>query len=171
MKAQKEILDPRTVLAEAGTDDPLELVQIGIASARAEDYDRASILLTEAYLRLSQAKDVKMPPALLSFYGLCMGISKGRIKEGAEYCQLAIDKEFYNGEHYANLARVWLAGKSRKKAVETLERGLQNAKGSKELLRLRKQMGFRQRPAVPFLKRGHPINVKIGQIRSGKKSD
>lgn len=169
MKAQKEILDPQVVLAETGTDDSLELVRIGIDFARAEDYDRASIVLAEAYMRLSQQKDVKMPPALLSFYGLCLGVSKGRIKEAAEYCLLAIEKEFYSGEHYANLARVWMAGRARKKAVETLERGLSVAKGSKELLRLRKEMGFRKRPAVPFLKRDHPVNVKLGQIRSGNK--
>lgn len=158
-------LDPQAVLAESGTDDPLEFVRLGIDAARSEQFERGLIFLTEAYRRLMKDKESKVPPGALSFYGLCLAVHKGRVKEAAEFCQLAIDKEFYNGEHYLNLGRVWVAGRSRRKAIEAIDRGLMVAPDSKHLHQLRGTLGVRKGPVIPFLNRDNPLNVTLGRMR------
>ncbi len=37
------------------------------------------------------------------------------------------------------------------------------------LIAIRKELGFRSRPSVPFLERDHPINVSLGHARHAKK--
>jgi hypothetical protein len=152
-------IDPSSV------SDPLELVQLGIAAAREEQWERGLLYLSEAYRRLQTQKDAKVPPAALSFYGLCLAVGKGRVKEAAEFCALAIEKEFYNGDHYANMARVWVAGRARRKAIEAVEKGLTVDPAHKGLHQLRSSLGVRKRPVLPFLHRDNPLNVSLGRVR------
>ena len=90
-------------------------------------------------------------------------------KVAIDLCRRAIDLEFYNGDHYANLARVYLAVGHRRKALDTVESGLKVAPEHEELVKVREKIGVRARPAVPFLDRSHPINVTLGQARHAKK--
>ncbi len=83
----------------------MELTRLGIEAAQAEDYERGLIYLAEAYRRATTGTDSKLPSLALSYYGLRLAVHRGRIKKGADLCRLAIEKEFYNAEHYAN----WLA--------------------------------------------------------------
>jgi tetratricopeptide (TPR) repeat protein len=160
-----DTLDPSDVLRSVGDDDPMRYVRSGIEAARSGDFERGLIFLAEAYLRLSRATDAKIPPAALSWYGLSLAMHRGRFKEAADFCQLAIDKEFYNSEHYQNLARVWVAGKSRRKAVEAIDRGLAVEPGNGGLLKLRVGLGFRRPPVLTFLHRDHPLNQALGRLR------
>jgi tetratricopeptide (TPR) repeat protein len=105
----------------------------------------------------------------LSWFGLCIGLIRKEFKPAIDLCRRAIDLEFYNGDHYANLARVYLAAGKRKKAVETAEEGLKLAPGDEYLKHVRESLGVRARPSVPFLDRTHPINVSLGQSRHAKK--
>jgi tetratricopeptide (TPR) repeat protein len=159
-----ETLKPQQILAESGTDDPLDFVRLGIAAAREEHFERGLIFLAEAYRRLSRT-DAHIPPTALSYYGLCLALHKGRVKEAAEYCQLAIEREFYNAEHYANLGRVWEAGRSRRKAVEALDRGLAMDPRNAMLQQFRTEFGLRHHPVLPFLHRDNPLNVTLGRVR------
>jgi tetratricopeptide (TPR) repeat protein len=81
----------------------------------------------------------------------------------------AIELEFYNGDHYANLARVYAAAGNRKKAIATAEQGLKLAPEHEYLQAVRKSFGVRSEPYVPFLGRTNPINVSLGQARHAKK--
>jgi tetratricopeptide (TPR) repeat protein len=92
-----------------------------------------------------------------------------KLKPAIDLCRRAIELEFYNGDHYANLARVYVVAGNRRKALETLEQGLKLVPEHEYLLQVRKEMGVRARPAVPFLDRAHPINVSLGQSRHAKK--
>ena len=105
----------------------------------------------------------------LSWFGLCVGLIRKEFKPAIDLCRRAIDLEFYNGDHYANLARVYLAAGKRKKAVEVAEEGMKLAPGDEYLQEVRNSLGVRARPAVPFLDRTHPINVSLGQSRHAKK--
>jgi tetratricopeptide (TPR) repeat protein len=105
----------------------------------------------------------------LSYFGLCLALVQRKYKEGAELCRRALDLEFYNGDHYANLARVYMAGGNRKKAIETADSGLKVVGEHDRLMQVRRELGVRARPTVPFLDRGHPINVSLGQVRHAKK--
>jgi tetratricopeptide (TPR) repeat protein len=105
----------------------------------------------------------------LSYFGLCLALVSRKYKNAIDLCKRAIDLEFYHGEHYANLTRVYVAAGNRKKAIETAEAGLKVAPEDDDLLRARKELGIRARPAVPFLDRSNPINVSLGQARHAKK--
>jgi tetratricopeptide (TPR) repeat protein len=161
----RDLLDAQTVLHESGTDDPKEFARLGVSAARAGDYERGLIFLAEAYNRASANRGAKLPSVALSYYGVCLALHKGRTKEAAEFCQLAIEKEFYNAEHYLNLARVWLAGRSRRKAVEAADRGLALEPGNAALLRFRAEIGRRRKPVLRFLSRDNPLNVALGRFR------
>jgi len=164
-------LKPELVLAQSGTDDPQEFIRLGIEAARKDDFERGLIFLAEAHKRLvdkDTVKDSTFPPAAFSYYGLCLGLYKGRIKEAADFCQIALDLEFYNAENYANLARVWIAGRVRRKAIETLERGLAVDPRSTVLVKIRRNLGVRKKPVLPFLGRDNPLNVTLGRIRDKK---
>ncbi|HLJ73855.1 MAG TPA: tetratricopeptide repeat protein [Thermoanaerobaculia bacterium] len=105
----------------------------------------------------------------LSYFGLCLALVQKKYKAGADLCKRALDLEFYNGDHYANLARVYVLIGNRKKAVETADAGLKIAPESEQLKRVRSELGVRARPTVPFLDRSNPINVSLGQARHAKK--
>ena len=105
----------------------------------------------------------------LSHFGLCLALVQKKYRPAIELCRRALDLEFYNGDHYVNLARVYLAAGQRKKALDIAESGLKLLSDHEDLLRVRRSLGVRSRPPVPFLNRSHPINVSLGQARHAKK--
>jgi tetratricopeptide (TPR) repeat protein len=105
----------------------------------------------------------------LSFFGLALALMRREIKPAIDLCRRAIELEFYNGDHYANLSRVYAAGGNRKKAIETAEQGLKLVRDHDYLIAVRKSYGVRSEPYVPFLDRTNPINVSLGQARHAKK--
>ena len=105
----------------------------------------------------------------LSYFGLCLALVQKKYKAAADLCKRAMDLEFYNGDHYANLARVYMLVGNRKKAVETADAGLKIAPENDMLMKLHSELGVRSRPTVPFLDRSHPINVSLGQAKHAKK--
>lgn len=146
---------------------PLELA---IEAAREEDFLRAITLFLDVY-GTEDAPPIRTPKDAsgLSFFGLSLALMQKKFKPAIDLCKRAVELEFYNGDHYANLARVYIAAGNRKKALETLEQGLKLVPGHEYLTEVRKNMGVRARPAVPFLDRSHPINVTLGQSRHAKK--
>jgi tetratricopeptide (TPR) repeat protein len=105
----------------------------------------------------------------LSFFGLSLALVQRKYKAAIDLCKRALDLEFYNGDHYANLTRVYVAAGNRKKAIETAEAGLKVVPDHDALVKVRRELGVRARPTVPFLDRAHPINVSLGQARHSKK--
>lgn len=181
MREHPEI--PAQVLAEAGTRDPLLLTKLGVAAVRDEHWQKALILLAEAYKifsadpewkegTLKVETDAEEPVAriqargrMFAHYGLALAMSdRSRILEGARFCEIAIQKEPYQAEHYALLARIWLAGHNRLKTVQTIDRGLKEIPNSQILLELRGAIGWREKNAVAFLPRNHPLNVTLGKM-------
>ncbi|MEO8056091.1 MAG: hypothetical protein ABI768_13115 [Acidobacteriota bacterium] len=174
---------PAQILAEAGTTDPMELTKLGVAAAREERWKTALVLLAEAYKifvadpvyregTLRVETDAEEPPArkqargrMFSYYGLALAMSsQTSVADGARFCEIAIQKEPYQAEHYAILARIWLAGRSRLKVVQAVDRGLKEVPNSQILLELRGEIGWREKNAVGFLPRNHPVNVSLGKM-------
>jgi tetratricopeptide (TPR) repeat protein len=143
----------------------------GVNATLEGDYLRALTTFIEIYGN-DDAPPIKSPKDAsgLSYFGLCVALVKKQYKPAFDLCKRAIDLEFYNGDHYANLARVYLAANQRKKAVDTAEQGLKLNPEHEYLLEVRKELGVRARPAVPILDRSNPINVSLGQARHAKKS-
>lgn len=147
------------------------LIDEAIAAARDEDFLRALTLFLDVY-GTDDEKSTKRTPKEgkgLSFFGLSLALVRKEMKPAIALCRRAIELEFYNGDHHANLARVYAAGGNRKKAIETAEEGLKLAPDHDYLIAVRKSFGVRSEPYVPFLTRRNPINVSLGQARHAKK--
>ena len=135
------------------------------------DYLRALTEFVEIY-GTEDAPPIQSPKDAmgLSYFGLVLALVQKKYKIAVDLCKRAIDLEFYNGDHYENLARVYLAAGNRKKAVETADAGLKLVPGHEGLTDVRRELGVRSRPAVPFLDRTNPVNITLGQARHAKKA-
>src|SRR6266550_4386666 len=80
----------------------------------------------------------------LSYFGLCLALVQKKYRAAADLCKRAIGLEFDNG--------------------------LKIAPENDQLMKVRKELGVRARPTVPFLDRSHPINVSLGQARHAKRT-
>src|SRR5690349_9667106 len=145
-------------------------IDAAIALTKEHDYLHALTRFVDIY-GTKEAPPIQNPKDAsgLSYFGLCLALVQKQYKNGIDLCRRAIDLEFYNGDHYANLARVYAAGGNRKKAIETAELGLKHAPEHDHLISVRKSFGIRSEPYVPFLDRTNPINVSLGQARHAKK--
>lgn len=124
-----------------------------------------ALALFEAAIEIERRYGSSRPQArYLSFYGLCLALESGRIREGSEFCRQAIALEFYNADLYWNLGRVMLSGGRRRDAWDILRKGLALQPGHMGLRREMARMGFRRRPLIPFLSRRHPLNVLLGRL-------
>jgi tetratricopeptide (TPR) repeat protein len=144
-------------------------IEQAINVARRDDYLRALNMFVEVYGE--GVPSVKNPKdaAGLSYFALTVALVKRDFRNAIEICKRAITLEFYNGDHHANLSRIYLAAGNRKKAVETADAGLKVVPEHEYLTEVRKELGVRARPAVPVLARTNPINVSLGQARHAKK--
>jgi tetratricopeptide (TPR) repeat protein len=145
-------------------------IDAAIGLAREGDYLHALTLFLEIY-GTGDAPAIRASKFAvgLSYFGLCLALVKKDYKTGVELCKRAIDLEFYNGDHYANLSRVYAAAGKRRQAVDTAEKGLSVQAENEYLLKARRTLGVRARPSVPFLDRSNPINVQLGAAKHAKK--
>ena len=139
------------------TEVPLDInkmLTLGIAATERGEYDNALRVLSAVYTTVPAEK---MPQGLSS-YGLCLARVEGKRKLGAELCQKAIQLQSYEGRHRANLVRIYITAKNRKKAVDVLDDSLRKMRNDPELIRVRQEIGYRQSPEIGFLPRTNPIN-------------
>lgn len=139
------------------TDFPLDITQmmnVGIAATDRGEYENALRVFSAVYTKVPAEK---MPHGLSS-YGLCLARVEGKRKMGAELCQKAIQLQSYEGRHHANLVRIYITAKNRKKAVDVLDDSLRKLRNDPELIRVRQEIGYRQSPQISFLPRTNPVN-------------
>jgi hypothetical protein len=160
-----DTLSPELVLSEWRSGNIEDLIEMGVSSAKKAQYERGLIFLAEAYRHLGRDHH-RLSGPLLSFYGLCLALHRGRIKEAADFCWLGVEKDHYNPDVYCNMAYVWMAGRSRRKAVDAIEKGLALDSKHQGLLRLRAEIGTRKAPVIPFLHRDNPLNISLGRVRA-----
>ncbi len=83
---------------------------------------------------------------------------------GLEMCRHALKTELHDGDVYLNLARAeWFYG-NRKATVVALKKGLQIDNRHPGLRLMREKLGIRNRSALPFLPRTHPLNYALGKL-------
>src|SRR5689334_10355145 len=111
-------------MTDIPTDDAQQLLALGISATERGEYASALHVLRRVYELVPPAA----APLGLSYYGLCVAKAEKKTKNAVELCQKAIELQFYEGKHWANLVRVYIAGKSRRKAIEVLEDGLRKLK-------------------------------------------
>jgi tetratricopeptide (TPR) repeat protein len=150
-------------MTDIATDDVQQLLALGISATERGEYASAIHVLRRVYELVPPAA----APLGLSYYGLCLAKVERKTKKGAELCQKAIELQFYEGKHWANLVRVYIAGNSRRKAIETLENGLRKMKNDKALVRVREEIGYRKAPYFRFLRRQNPLNKMYSRSMPG----
>ncbi|HYL05456.1 MAG TPA: hypothetical protein VE075_05420 [Thermoanaerobaculia bacterium] len=106
-----------------------------------------------------------LPALVYSYLGYGIALRQQRLAEGIRLCQHAVKLEFYQAENYLNLARTQLLAGHRRAAVRAVADGLKVEPDSAPLLELRRELGVRRRPPLPFLSRGNPLNLLLGRIR------
>jgi tetratricopeptide (TPR) repeat protein len=144
--------------------DLTEVMRSGIDAVRKDEYLLGLTLLGQAY----SGSGERPAPDGLSYYGLCIALVQKKFKPAVDLCKKAIELQFYHGEHYANLARVYLAAEHRKKAISTVHKGLKVVPEDENLIRLRRELGVRRPPPIPFLSRSNPLNVALGRSRHAR---
>ncbi len=139
-----------------------ELLEAGREAVKREQWSRAKEFLDE-YVHRFTARRESVPASGLASYALCISHLKEQ-RRGLQLCKQAQHADPRNPHIYWCLAQIHLLSKSRKEALEVVERGLRAAPDSFLLLRLRKKLGMRQPPPLPFLDRRHALNVRLGRI-------
>lgn len=139
---------------QPAANDTAQMLAVGVAAAERGDFEGALRLLANVYRMVPPDKY----PQGLSAYGLSLAKVEKKNKAGADLCQKAIDLQPYEGKHWANLVRVYIAGKNRRKAVGILEKGLKKLRNDAALVQVRSEIGYRQAPYFKFLHRQHPLN-------------
>ena len=149
------MLDPKDL-----RDD--DLVRRGRVALRDCKYKLANDLFAEYCDR--QIRDEKpIAGALLADYALAVG-HMGDLREAAEICLQGLAHERKNPALFAALARVYHLSGARRKAVDTLDRGLAIAPNHPGLLAVQDELGIRRTPPIPFLPRDNPWNVWLGKV-------
>jgi predicted Zn-dependent protease len=144
-----------------------ELLQQGTAYLNANRVADATLVLFTLCERFTVA-DESVPPHVLALYALCLA-RQGKRKEAVDMCRTAIRRDSRSATCRIQMAKIYLLADSRKKAFEEIAVGLTHSPNHPELLKLRKEMGVRQRPVIGFLSRDNPLNVKLGKARATKK--
>lgn len=124
-----------------------------------------ALALAEAAWKMFQEIPGAPPEAALSgaWYGFLLGHG-GRLGEGLRLCRDAVKKAFWDPRAHAWLARLELAAGHRREALGALEQGLKVSPEHRELQSLRRSLGMRRPPPIPFLDRRHPINRFVGRL-------
>jgi uncharacterized protein HemY len=147
---------------ELGEYSDEELLEAGRESVKIEQWGRAKTFLSE-YFDRRMAHAEAMPASALASLALSLGHTQ-ELRRGLELCKRAQISDQRNPYIFWCMAKLQLLNRSRKDAIETVEKGLRAAPDNFILLRLRKKLGVRQAPPLPFLHRDHRLNIRLGRL-------
>ena len=139
-----------------------ELLDRARESAKREQWKRGRELLSE-YVRRCTARHENVPASAMASYALALA-QTNESRLGLDLCRKAAAADPRNPHVFWCLAQIHLVGRSRKDAIEAVERGLRASPDNFVLLRMRRRLGVRQPPPLPFLDRRHALNVRLGRI-------
>ncbi|WP_224961431.1 tetratricopeptide repeat protein [Geomonas subterranea] len=135
-----------------------ELVHLGKEELEAGHYSSAQRYLHAALER-------QRTPEHLSLYAVALAQTAGNVQKAVALCQEAIKREPRNCNHFLRLGTVYLLAGRKREAIRTLNLGLRVGKNP-AITKLLQTLGHRERPVLPFLSRGNPLNKYLGKMRS-----
>jgi tetratricopeptide (TPR) repeat protein len=140
---------------------------------REESFDEALDLFEGSLPELTSGNltQKRVAAAAFSYYGLCVAVVRRQYAQAVEYCNISLKRNFLDPEHRYNLAMVFLERGERRKAVETLNAGLRLQSNHKQINTILDRIGRRKRPVVPFLPRGNSLNIWLGKLLRGRKTE
>jgi hypothetical protein len=139
-----------------------ELLDAGRESAKREQWSRGASIMS-AYMDRWVMRGQRPPAGAVATFALCLGHTH-ELKRGLDLAKRAQVSDPRNPNVYWCLAQLHILNGSRRDAIEAVDRGLRAAPDNFVLLRLRKRLGVRQPTPLPFLARGHRINVSLGRL-------
>jgi predicted Zn-dependent protease len=139
-----------------------ELLEQARESAKREQWMRGRELLSE-YVRRCTARQENVPAPAMASYALALA-QTNELRLALDLCRKSAAADPRNPHVFWCLAQIHLVARSRKDAIEAVERGLRAAPDNFVLLRMRRRLGVRQPPPLPFLDRRHALNVRLGRI-------
>lgn len=152
-------------LSDSAAITATAVAQRGIDFCRIGHWHKGLRCLTAA-IHGSASGCIQLPGGYYGFLGAALAKVEKRYKEGLEFCNVGLKKEFYLPDNYLNLARVYLAVGEEGQAYTSAQRGLSLDADNREIREfLRKEFPARKKPILRFLKRGNPINVMLGRFR------
>ena len=131
-----------------------ELCYRGIAACRLGDWQQGVDTLYSVIGTSPTATGI--PSLAFSYLGYGRAALGAGYRDGLKLCKLGIRKDIFEAENYLNLARTCLLRDRRRMAIKALNRGLRMSPRHPLLRELRGQLGWRRRPALPFLERRFP---------------
>jgi tetratricopeptide (TPR) repeat protein len=139
----------------------------GMALAESGRYrDALSFLSGAIELERAFGNGENVESRYLSYYGLCLSLSRADRHKGLDYCRAASRKEPFNADIWWNLGRVALAAGKRREAYRSLQKGLATASGHDGIVRDLKRMGVRRPPVLSFIARDNALNIWLGRLRA-----
>jgi hypothetical protein len=148
---------------EDGHRSALAAILTGIAHCRRGEWHRALAFFEPLLRDLPEAFE---PPGMFySWAGRALAKCTGRRAEAVRLCERGATMEFYRGDCWLNLAWAHLHAGSRRAAVESIFMGLDTEPDHGGLKDLHDRLGVRRSAVLPFLPRGHCLNVQLGRLR------
>lgn len=145
----------------AVSTDVLNTLRRGIDCCRRGDWNEGLRHLGQ----IAEKGDTGLPGVYYSYLGYGIALREKRVREGLQLCRHSVKVEFYQADNYHNLARTYVLARQRSAAVRTVLDGLKIDPHHPGLLVIRKELGIRSRPVLPFLDRGHALNQFLGRLR------
>lgn len=147
-----------------------ELLANAREALKAKQYPAARDLFAE-YCGRFAAAGTSVPPGIVASYALARGHTR-EMKTALDMCRRALSADRKNPYIHACLAELYLLAGSRRQAVESVRKGLSCSPDYPVLLRLREELGVRQRRPIGFLPRANPLNIALGRaIRRMRSSE
>lgn len=144
--------------AEIAEMETYELVHLGKEALEARRF-----AVAQRYLHAALEKE--RTAEHLSLYALALAQATGNVQTAVVLCQEAVKREPKNPNHFLRLGTVYLAAGRKKEAIRTLHLGLRVGKNP-AITKLLQTLGQREKPVLPFLSRGNPVNKYLGKIRN-----
>lgn len=144
-----------------------ESYQQGLGELRYGRPGRALPLFRKAITISSEAAESdKARARYLSFCGVCVYRTGGRLSEAYSLCKRAVELDTNNAGLWRNLAKIAQAAGRQGQAHRALRHalGLGLSPGHLGILQDLRKLGFRRKPVLHFLSRSNPFNVLCGRI-------
>lgn len=146
-----------------GDAPPGELAWRGIELCRRGEWQ-------EGFYWLSLAADATVetnavPSLFFAYLGYGLARFQDETVEGVRLCRRAVELDIYQPENYYYLASTLLLAGDRRSAIDAIEEGLQIDASHRGLKELKREIGQRRRPVVPFLPRQNLLNRSFGRLR------
>lgn len=155
---------PKKDVAASEAVDLEELAWRGIELCRTGDW-QAGVYCLGRVMEGEASGEEEIPGLFYAYLGFGMARYHDRPEQGLELCRRALEMDRYQPESYYFLARLYLLIGDRRSAYQIVERGLEIATDDSRLLEVRRELGERRPPVLPFLGRRHPLNRYLGRVR------